>query len=81
MFGIFLKTPGQFDLTNQFNTSIFCRRKNGMMSGDSRRDNNAIRLPIDDRLSQRIRISFADKLNIRVVFRLAILAGSAVKGA
>ena len=80
MLGIFLKTPSQFDLADQFNTSSFSRRKNGMMSGDSRRDNNAIRLPIDDRLSERIRISFADKLNIRVVFRLAILAGSPVEG-
>ena len=51
-----------------------------MVSGDSRRDNNAIRLPIDDRLRQRIRISFADKLDIRVVFGLVILAGSPVEG-
>ena len=81
MLGIFLKTPSQLNLANQFDTSIFCRRKNGMMSGDSRRDNNAIRLPIEERLSERIRISLADKLDIRVVFRLVILAGSAVKGA
>ena len=80
MLGIFLKTPGQFDLANQFDTSIFCRRKNGMMSGDSRRDNNAIRLPINDRLSERIRISLADKLDIRIVFGLVILAGSTIKG-